>query len=78
MHPAAALDHQPPYAAVVEVLGQPAHLHPAAAVDDGRHRATGGSRAVRTDRAGAVDELLAVTDREEVAARVEPGVPRSR
>ena len=35
----AALDHQPMYAAAVEILAYPLHVHRLAAVDDGRHGA---------------------------------------
>ena len=50
VHPAAALDHEPAYAAVVEVLGQPRHVDRLAAVDHGRDRRPAGARAAGTDR----------------------------
>ena len=69
---AAALDHQAAYAALVQVLAQPAHRDPVTAVDDGGDRAEPG--AGRGDLRGrAVDELLRVAGREEPGRRVEVG-----
>ena len=57
VHRLAALDHQPPYAAAVEVLAQPVQVDRLAAVDDGRHRAEPLLGLVHAC-AGAVDHLL--------------------
>ena len=72
---AAALDHQPAGAAVVEVLDQPPHPHLRAAVDHGRDLAEP-LAGLADGRSRTVDELVGLTGREEPRPRVEPRTGR--
>ena len=65
---AAALDHQPPHAAVGEVVAQPAHPHAPPAVDDRRRRRRAAAARRRPAR-GGVDELLGLAGGEEARRR---------
>ena len=77
VHAGAALHHQPSYAAPVQVLAEPPHVHPSPAVD---HRGQLAEPSARpADRpAGAVDDLVAVPGREEGGARIQVGPPGDR
>src|SRR3954471_10626253 len=69
VHHAAALDHQAPYTPGGQVRGHQLEVDRVAAVDDGGHL-TEPLAGVRAGRAGTVDELVDLTQREEPGGRL--------